>query len=123
MKVEGPKHETSILSKILPQIGNIKGIEWEIQNLSNGESVMPGPSDYRLRGIVILDEITAKEFQDNFEWKEVNVNIEADTFDVSKYNQRRWYYNFKFQQQIASKRVMGKIYFSGEELWFNIVYN
>lgn len=123
MKAEGPKYEISILSKILPQIGSTKEIKWEIQNLSNSESEIPGPSDYRLKGIVLLDEFTAKEYQDNFEWREISVNIEADTFDVSKYNQKKWYYSLKFQQQIASKRIMGKIYFSGEELWFNIVYN
>lgn len=67
--------------------------------------------------------LLTKEYKDNFEWKEISVNIEADTFDLTKYNQKKWYYSFEFQQQIASKRVMGKIYFSGEELWFNIVYS
>lgn len=123
MKTEGPRYEISILSKILPQIEGAKQITWEIQNLSNSESGIPGPGDYRFKGIVLLDEFAAKEYKDNFEWKEISVNIEADTFDLTKYNQKKWYYSLEFQQQIASKRVMGKIYFSGEELWFNIVYS
>lgn len=123
MNVIGPKNDISILDKIFPQIGEIKKTNWEIQSLSNSESIMPGPSDYKLKGLIILEEHIAKEYWEKFEWKEIDVHLDADTFDVCEYNKKKWYYNFKFQQQIVSANVMGKIFFSGKELWFNIVYS
>lgn len=53
---------------------------------------------------------------------EVN-DFSTNYIDVSEYQDDIWYYSTSFNKAVLSDTMMGKIYFNGNEMWFEVIEN
>lgn len=80
----------------------------------------PGPTELRLKGKIVLEEQTANKYKKDYEWKEVSIDFNTDYIDISEYQNDTWYYSDSFNKQVLSNTILGKIYFNGKDMWFEV---
>ncbi len=118
--IENVRTDIEPLKKRFPNLKGIDSAEWECELLTKQGGV-PGPSDYCLKGIIVLDDVVAEEYWNKYEWVEVMKEIEANYVDLSEYKNRTWYVSNEMKKDIISTRFVGDIYISEKYLWFNLL--
>ncbi len=118
--VETVKTDTESLKEVFPNLEGIESTEWEYE-LMTIEGRAPGPSDYCYRGIIVLDNDTAEKYWNNYEWTEVNKELEAEYIDLSKYANKTWYVSNKMKTDMMSIGYMGDVYFAENYIWFDVI--
>lgn len=119
VEIENPRTETDTLKDWFPNLQGIESAEWELKVYGTQSSV-PGPTDYQIKGVIILDEENAQEYWNQYEWEEVTAELETEYVDTSAYEDITWYRSTKMTADMLSPGKNGDIYFSGKYVWVNV---
>lgn len=121
-KVNQKRTDIEILQKWFPNLKGLESAEWEVVVLGENEvSSVPGPSAYRACGFMILEEDQAQKYQDEYEWKEVNPQMDAKYISVEEYQENQWFYSEAWEKQVKPGYYIGKFYLSENVIWFDVV--
>lgn len=119
--VQNPDIQTNVdvVKEIFPGLKGIDSVYWEVDNFSF-DSRVPGPTDLQYKGLIILEEESANKYMNDYEWKEVCIDFSTKYIDVSEYQDEVWYYSDSFKKNVISSTMIGKIYFNGKVMWFEV---
>lgn len=118
-KIENVKTDMDTIKKWFPNLEGAESTEWEGGNLTERSST-PGPSDYTYKGIIILDEQSADNYLNQYEWKETTMNVEMNYVDLSEYQNMKWYVSKEMQEDIMAAGLLGEIYFCEKYILFSV---
>ena len=118
-KIENVKTDMDMIKKWFPNLEGAESTEWEGGNLTERSST-PGPSDYTYKGIIILDEQSAENYKNQYEWKETNMDMEMNFVDLSEYQNMKWYVSKEMQEDIMAAGLLGEIYFCEKYILFSV---
>ena len=116
----GVQTDIAIVKEFFPGLEGSESVCWENSNLQNSTSRVPGPTDSSYKGYIVLDEVVVAGYMKDYEWQEVNLILTAEYIDVSDYQDCTWYYCDEFNKSVMSGTMMGKIYFNGSIMWFEV---
>lgn len=117
-QVVGEQTNVDVVKEIFPGLEGIEKVSWEVTNFSDGLGA-PGPTELQFKGKIVLEEV-ANEYKNDYEWKEVNIDFYTDYINISEYQDDIWYYSDSFNKAVLSNTIMGKIYFNGKDMWFEV---
>lgn len=116
----GEQTNIDVVKEIFPGLEGIDKVCWEVNDFSDSFGA-PGPTELQFKGKIVLEEEIANKYKEDYEWKEVSIDFSTNYIDVSEYQDDIWYYSTSFNEAVLSDTMMGKIYFNGNEMWFEVV--
>lgn len=78
--IENSRSEIDTLKEWFPDMQGIESAEWELVTVTT-QGRMPGPSDYQIKGIIVLDEDVAERYWNQYECTEVTVDFDTEYAD------------------------------------------
>ena len=115
-----PRTDIEILQKWFPNLEGIESAVWEVKELSNSASRIPGPSAFWAKGFVRLEKNVAEKYLNEYEWKERSVQFECEYIDATILENTKWYYSKEFEESTKPHSYIGNFYFNGEVIWFDV---
>lgn len=114
--------ETAPILELFPKLESIKACKWEIEQLgTKGESRVPGPSTYCIRGIIELEKEKYDIYSKEYEWIEIDIN--SDSLDKQDFLKgHTWLSSNMFEEEMKPMYVIGHIYLCKDEskLYFDV---
>lgn len=118
--MENPTTDIEILKRWFPKLEGIQEALWEVKKLSNDTSPVPGPGAFWAKGLIHLQKDVAKKYFEAYEWKEQTIQMECEHIDTTAFNNATWYYSKAFEESVKPYAYLGKFYFNGESIWFDV---
>ena len=119
VETENVKTDMGAIKKWFPNLEGVESTEWEGGSLTEQGST-PGPSDYTYKGIIILDEQSAENYKNQYEWKETTMDVEMNFVDLAEYQNMKWYVSKEMQSDIMAAGLLGEIYFCEKYILFSV---
>ena len=85
-----------------------------------------GPSNYWIKGFIVLDEEDAVELRENYVWEIANIEFSKEINpEILNINAKNWYYSDAFSKSLIRQRFIGNFYFESEAkiLYFEVENN
>lgn len=114
-----PKVSTDLdsIAVFFPKLEGAQEAEWEQITLGSGDSRVPGPTDYKYQGYVVISDDTAEQYASTYEWKEAEPEVKFENIQERSGN---WKYSNDFAQDMLQGRYGGSIWIDGNLILFSI---
>jgi hypothetical protein len=120
------------IDKIFPNLGEITECYWKADSFGSqirGSNLLPGPTDYWMKGFLIINENNLNEFKDKYYWTLVEEDkkpdletefLETGLLDINSFE---WYYSEEFNNYVKQPGYHGGFYvdFDNGIIYFDFV--
>ena len=109
--------DISAIEKLFPSLEGATEIEWEQVTLGSGDSRVPGPTDYRFQGYIVLSDDAAQKYASSYDFTEAEPDV---TFENIKEREGKWKYSEDFCKDIIPEYYPGSVWIDGNTILFSV---
>ena len=109
--------DTNAIAKLFPELTGVESAEWEQITLGDGKTELPGPTDYRYQGYIILSDGDAGYYHDTYSWTPETPDV---IFQEIESKDGDWNYSEDFADTIIPGYLAGSIWLDGNMLLFSV---
>ena len=113
-----PSTDVAVIEKIFPKLEGIVSVEYEVKVLGSTDSSVPGPTDYRYQGYIVLSDDAAAKYTAEYQWNDSDDDVVFDTIVVRNGNYKS---APGFVNDIIKKSsYTGKAWMNGNTILFSV---
>ena len=105
------------IAKMFPSLEGAVETDWEQITLGSGDDRIPGSTDYKYQGYIVLSDDAAEIYASAYEWKEVDPEV---TFESVEAREGTWKYSYDFCKDIIPGYYGGLVWIDGNTILFSI---
>ena len=105
------------IAKLFPELTGVESAEWEQITLGDGQTDLPGPTDYRYQGYIILNDAAADSYLQTYSWDPETPEV---SFRKIEPKDGDWKYSEDFAEDVIPGYYPGKIWMDGNVLLFSV---